>query len=90
MQKEVMGEKKIEAFSLKQLSKDEKILLLKELEFQTDGEYVLDEKGVVIKDKYIGIPVQLGNMIIFPGSTLILDNNELSIAMYISEYGDPF
>ena len=83
-------EQKVETISLKQFSDEEKILLLNELEFQTDGKFVLDIKGEVIKDKYIGVPVTLKNMLIFPGSTIILDDNEISITLYLKEYGDKF
>ena len=43
-----------------------------------------------IIDKYIEEPVRLDNMIIFPGSTIILDDNPLSIISYLEEYGDVF
>lgn len=75
---------------LKQLSFDQKILLLQGLGYQTDGKLILDKFGEIVTDRYIGIPVQLNNMVILPGSTIILDDNELSISLYIDEYGDPF
>ena len=51
-------------------------------------ERVYDAEGNKVLDKYIEIPVKLDNMAIFPGSTIILDNNELSISLYLEE--DPF
>lgn len=81
---------KVETISLKQFNEEEKLLLLKELGFQTDGEFVLNERGEVIKDKYIEVPIRIDNMLILPGSTIVLDNNELSITFYLKEYGDRF
>ncbi len=81
---------KVETISLKQFSDGDKVLLLNELGLQTDGKFVLDEKGLVIKDKYVGVSVSLKNMLIFPGSTIVLDDNELSVTMYLEEYGDKF
>ena len=78
----------MELVSLKEISAVSKIALLKELGFNSDGEYVLDLNGNKILDKYIEIPVKLNNMAIFPGSTIILDNNELSISLYLEEHGD--
>ena len=63
----------MQTFSLNQFSKEDKILLLKELGYQSDGKFVLDESGEVTKDKYLGISILLDKMIIFPGSTIILD-----------------
>ena len=76
-----------EKISLKTFSKDEKIFLLKELGFGSDGEYVLDDKGAKVVDKYIDIPVKIENMVILGGSTIILDDNEYSLMRYMEEYG---
>lgn len=81
---------KLEHFPLKNLSQEDKILLLKELGFDSDGIYILNKGGERIYDKYLGVPVRIDNMLIFPGSTIILDDNELSITMYIQEYADVF
>ena len=81
---------KAEVISLKQFNVEQKTMLLQGLGYQTDGIVVLDEKGVTVKDRYVGIPVELDNMVILPGSTIVLDDNELSISLYIEEYGDPF
>jgi len=61
--------------------------LLRELGYNCDGEYVLDAEGKKVIDKYIEIPIKVDHMVIFPGSTIILDDNELSIASYMEEYG---
>jgi len=80
----------MELISLKEISVNSKVALLKELGYNSDGEYVLDLEGNKVLDKYIEIPVKLDNMAIFPGSTIILDNNELSISLYLEEHGDVF
>ena len=78
----------LEQFSLRKLSIDDKILLLRELGFDSDGSFVLNKEGEQITDKYLGIPIKIENMLILPGSTIILDDNELSITLYLREYGD--
>lgn len=80
----------MELISLKEVSVKSKIALLKEIGFNSDGEYVLDSDGNKVLDKYIEIPVKVNNMAIFPGSTIILDNNELSLSLYLEEFGDEF
>jgi uncharacterized protein with ATP-grasp and redox domains len=77
-----------EIMSLKDMPLDCKILLLKELGFCSDGTYVVDNNGEQVLDKYIGEPVKIDNMAILPGSTLILDDNPLSISSYLEEHGD--
>ena len=67
---------------------DMKILLLEELGFKSDGTYVLDNNGNKHIDKYINQPVKISNMIILPGSTIIIDDNPLSIASYMEDYPD--
>lgn len=65
-----------------------KILLLRELGFDSDGTYVVDSKGNKVLDRYTDEPVRVDNMAIFPGSTIILDNNPLSISSFLEEFGD--
>lgn len=80
----------MQLISLKNIPIETKILLLKELGYGTDGEFVLDKNGKKVLDKYLDIPVRIENMVILPGSEVILDDNELSISSYIEEYGDVF
>ena len=80
----------MELVSLKNVSKESKILLLKQLGYDSDGIFVLDPEGNKVTDRYINEVVKISNMVIFPGSTIILDDNPLSIASYIEEYGDVF
>ena len=78
----------VELISLKDVSSDSKILLLKELGYQSDGVFILDKEGKKVVDKYLDIPVKLDNMVILPGSEVILEDNEFSIASYLEEYGE--
>ena len=84
-----MADKIEELISLKTMSKEEKVYLLNKLGYESDGVFI-SENGKRVKDKYTKEAVKLDNMLILPGSTLILDNNPLSVASYIEEYGDVF
>ena len=77
-----------EILSIKDMPKDCKILLLRELGYNSDGIFVLDEKANKCLDKYTNDPVRIDNMAIFQGSTIILDNNPLSISSFLEEFGD--
>ncbi|MDD5192781.1 MAG: hypothetical protein PHH54_07365 [Candidatus Nanoarchaeia archaeon] len=76
--------------SIKDMSNDLKIALLKELGYDSDGIFVLEKDGDKHIDKYINEPVRVDNMFIYPGSVVILDNNSLSISSFLEEYGDVF
>ncbi|MFH1585981.1 MAG: hypothetical protein ABIB79_04395 [archaeon] len=78
----------MEFVSLKNISPESKILLLKELGYGSDGEFVLDSGGEKVNDRYLEVPVKIDNMVILPGSEVILDDNELSISRYLEEFGD--
>lgn len=78
----------MELVSLKGISIETKIALLKELGYDSDGEFVLDKNGNKVLDRYLDIPVKVENMVVFPGSTIVLDDNELSISKYLEEFGD--
>ncbi len=77
-----------ELLSIKDIPLQAKILLVKELGYDSDGTFVLDTDGKKHLDRYIEEPVKLDNMVIFPGSTIILDNNPLSISSFLEEFGD--
>ena len=76
-----------ELIPIKDLPRDLKILLLKELSYDSDGIFVLKD-GKQHKDMYTDEPIKIDNMFIYPGSTIILDNNELSITAFFEDYGD--
>ena len=82
------GEKNMtELISIKDMPKQLKIMLLKELGYNSDGEFVLKEEEKFL-DRYTDEPIKIDNMAIFPGSTIILDNNSLSISSFLEEFGD--
>ncbi|MBI2579324.1 MAG: hypothetical protein HYW27_00300 [Candidatus Aenigmarchaeota archaeon] len=77
-----------ELISIKDMPRELKMLLLKELGYNSDGTFVLENDGKKLLDRYTDIPVKIDNMVIFPGSTIILDNNPLSISSFLEEFGD--
>ena len=77
-----------ELVQIKDMPREFKIMLLKELKCGSDGIYVLNEKGEKYLDRYTNEPIKIDNMAIFPGSTIILDNNSLSISSFLEEFGD--
>lgn len=79
----------METISLKKISLVSKILLLKQLGYDYNGEFILKD-GKRVLDRYLEIPIKIDNMVILPGSTIILDDNELSISSYLEEFGDVF
>ena len=74
--------------SIKDMPSDLKLLLLKELGLGLDEDGYITKNGRQVLDRYIDQPVRIENMAIFPGSALVLDDNPLSIASYIEEYGE--
>jgi hypothetical protein len=79
----------MEIISLKNVSIKSKEALLKELGYKSDGVFVLQSDGKKQHlDKYTGDPVKVSNMAILPGSTIVIDDNPVSIASYLEEYGD--
>ncbi|MEK6824765.1 MAG: hypothetical protein AABY02_02815, partial [Nanoarchaeota archaeon] len=65
-----------------------KVALLEELGYYCEGRFIFFKDGTKVFDKYIDQPVLVDNMVILPGSTIVLDDNPLSIASYIEEYGE--
>jgi hypothetical protein len=78
----------MEFFSLKNISIKSKIALLKALDYKSDGVFVLNKDKSKVIDRYTKEPVKINNMAILPGSTIIIDDNPVSIASYLEEYGD--
>ena len=78
----------MELISLKEVPKEARLALLKELGYGADSVFVLDGQGKPLRDKYADVPVRLENMLILPGSAIVLDDNPLSIANYLEEYGE--
>ena len=84
------GMEMTELISIKDMPKKLKIILLKELGYDSDGGFVLDKNGKKHLDRYTSDPIKLDNMFIYPGSAMVLDNNQLSITSFLEEYGDVF
>ena len=78
----------VELVSIKEMSTELKQRLLKELGYDSDGTYVLDSEGEKVLDRYTKEPIVISNMAILPGSSIILDNNPLSISSFLEEFGD--
>jgi len=81
-----------ELISIKDMPRELKITLLKKLNYDSDGVFVL-KNGEQHLDKYTEEPISIDNMFIYPGtpnpgSIIILDNNPLSISSFFEEYGD--
>ena len=74
--------------SIKDMPKEFRIMLIKELGYDSDGTFVLDKQGNKYLDRYMDEPVRIDNMAIFPGSSIILDNNSLSVSSFLEEFGD--
>ncbi len=77
----------MDLFSLRNEPKEFKLKLLKALGLDVDekGVFVVRDGQPVI-DAYIDKPVRFDNMAIFPGSTIVIDDNPLSIASYLEEH----
>lgn len=73
---------------MREAPEDVRIALLQELGYGAQEGFVVDNEGERVLDPYTGDPIRTDNMLIFPGSTVILDNNPLSIASYFEEYGE--
>jgi hypothetical protein len=78
----------VELISLKKMSKETKLSILKELGYDSDGTFIFKAGGLQLMDPYIREPIKVDNMLILPGSTIILDNNPLSVASYFEDHGD--
>ncbi len=78
----------MQVVSVKDMPSHLKLLLLKELGLSADANGYITKDGEQVQDKYLGQPVRVENMAIFPGSAVVLDDNPLSIALYIEEYGE--
>ena len=74
--------------AIKDIPTDFKIVLVRGLGYDSDGTFVLNKDGNKCLDKYTEEPIRIDNMAIFPGSTIILDNNPLSLSSFLEEYGD--
>lgn len=77
----------VELVNIKEMPKELKISLLQELGYDSDGTFVIKD-GEIYLDRYTEEAIELDNMFVYPGSTIILDNNSLSITSFLEDYGD--
>jgi len=66
---------------------NDKEILLRLMEYETDGKRVLRKDGSVYKDPFTGREVSLNNMAVFPGSWIVIDYSPASLNGYIAKYG---
>jgi hypothetical protein len=78
----------MELVSLAGLSKATRVGILKELGYESNGTFIIDKSGKELTDPFTHEPIKIDNMLIVPGSELILDNNPLSVASYFEEHGE--
>ncbi len=77
----------METISLRDVSRDSKIALLKELGYDSDGQFVLKD-GQRVLDDSINEYVTLDNMAVLPGSTVVIVDDPVSLASYFERHGD--
>ena len=64
-----------------------KLALLKGLGYDVDKDgFVINSKGKRVIDKYSDKQIRIDNLAVFPGSTILMDDNLLSITSYIEEH----
>ncbi|MFH1682417.1 MAG: hypothetical protein ABIA37_01340 [Candidatus Woesearchaeota archaeon] len=78
-----------ENISLKNLPKEVKVEVLRELGYDSDGQFVLKD-GETFLDRYTEEPVKINNMLILQGSTIIINDDPLSISSYLEDYPNAF
>ena len=82
-----MPEDPVEVISLTEYSPSAKILLLRELGYDSDGRFVT-RGGERVRDKVTGEEITLDHMAILPGSALVVSDNPLSIADCLEDYAE--
>ena len=78
----------MEALKWADVPREVQVEFLRELGFTVEDNFILDVAGGRVLDRYTKIPVRVDNLLVVPGSTLLLDNNPISIASYFEEYGE--
>lgn len=73
-----------------EIPKEIRLALLEELGYQVEDGIILEE-GTPKQDPYVDTPLTLGNLSILPGHSapVLLDNNAVSMACYMEDYGEP-
>jgi hypothetical protein len=79
----------MELIAIRDAPREFKVALLKALGYDVDKDSAhVTQEGKTVVDKYVGKPVLVDNVAIMPGSTIVLDDNPVSIASYFEEYGE--
>lgn len=72
--------------SLQSMPLEARQKLLAKLDLRIDGDFVISARdGSVHRDVYTGAPIRADNMLVVPGSVLVLDNSDVSIACYLED-----
>lgn len=73
-----------------EIPKEIQLALLDKLGYRVE-EGVVHEEGEPKRDPYVDKELTLDNLAILPGHSppVLLDNNPVSIACYIEDYGEP-
>ncbi len=79
----------VENISLLNLPREVKVELLRGLGYDSDGVFVL-KNGEKFLDIYSDEPVKINNMLILQGSTIIINDDPLSISSYLEDYPNAF
>ena len=77
----------VELVSIGKVSKETRLELLRAIGYDSDGRFVTKDGEPVI-DEHVGEKVTLDNMLILPGSAIVISDNPLSVAEYFEEQGD--
>lgn len=72
--------------SIRSAPREFKVALVEAMGYKVEGDQILLPTGEKYLDPYTDVPVKLGNMLVVPGSTIVLDDNALSIAAYDEEH----
>jgi len=70
------------------IPREVQVEIIRELGYAVEDNRILDATRAPVLDKYTKAQVRLDNLLIVWGSTLLLDNNYVSIASYFEEYGE--
>lgn len=72
--------------SIRKAPKEFKVALVEAMGYKVEDGRIILVNGEDYLDPYCDTPVKIDNMIVVPGSTLILDDNPLSIAAYDEDH----
>lgn len=82
------GRQEVETVKWADVPRDVQVQVVEELGYTVRDGVIHDSAGEPVLDRYTRMPVRLDNLLVVWGSTLLLDNNPISIASYFEEYGE--